>query len=64
MAQLERMREEFSGVAEFVIVYVKEAHPGDEWQMEINEEENVVFSQPKRSRHGWKSLARSSTPWT
>ena len=47
MAQLERMREEYSDVAEFVIVYVKEAHPGDEWQMEINEEQKVVFSQPQ-----------------
>jgi hypothetical protein len=40
------MRDEYSDVAEFVLVYVKEAHPEDEWQMEVNEREKVVFRQP------------------
>ena len=29
------------------MVYIKEAHPEDEWQMKVNEKEGVVFSQPK-----------------
>ena len=32
--------------AEFLTVYINEAHPDDEWQMEINREQQVVFRQP------------------
>jgi hypothetical protein len=28
-------------------VYITEAHPGDEWQMDSNVKENLVFDQPK-----------------
>jgi len=31
----------------FLTVYIKEAHPLDEWQMESNEKENVCYPQPK-----------------
>jgi hypothetical protein len=27
-------------------VYISEAHPDDEWQMDVNKEEQVVFKQP------------------
>lgn len=30
----------------FLFVYVREAHPSDEWQMPVNEEQGVVFRQP------------------
>jgi hypothetical protein len=40
------MQEKYSDVANFVIVYIKEAHPDDEWQMEANEESGVVYIQP------------------
>ena len=30
----------------FYVVYIQEAHPSDGWQVEINEMEDVVFSQP------------------
>ena len=33
--------------AEFLVVYIKEAHPEDEWQMHANEREGIVFKQPK-----------------
>ncbi len=36
--------------AEFVTVYIKEAHPTDEWQVEDNEKENVCYAQPKTTR--------------
>jgi hypothetical protein len=32
---------------EFLTVYIKEAHPEDEWQMDSNEEEGVCYPQPK-----------------
>ena len=28
-------------------VYIKEAHPEDEWQMKVNEKENVCYKQPR-----------------
>ena len=27
-------------------MYISEAHPDDEWQMDVNKEEQVVFKQP------------------
>jgi len=30
-----------------LVVYIREAHPSDEWQVEVNEREGVVFAQPK-----------------
>jgi hypothetical protein len=38
-------------------VYIAEAHPEDEWQMDSNEEEKLVFKQP-RSFEERKELAR------
>ena len=32
--------------AEFLFVYIHEAHPSDGWQMPVNEEQGVVFKQP------------------
>ena len=39
--------------AAFLFVYVREAHPSDEWQMGSNVKEGVVFTQPKtaEARH-------------
>ena len=31
---------------EFTFVYIKEAHPDDEWQMKANEDAAVIFDQP------------------
>lgn len=33
--------------AAFLFVYVREAHPTDEWQMPPNDQEGVLFAQPK-----------------
>ena len=46
MARLEELREQWSPKLEFTFVYIKEAHPDDEWQMSINEDQHVVFDQP------------------
>jgi hypothetical protein len=31
---------------QFFVVYVREAHPTDEWQVEANEREGILFAQP------------------
>ena len=46
MARIEELRREFAEVAEFVYIYIKEAHPEDEWQMDSNAEDEVVYNQP------------------
>jgi len=33
--------------AQFLTVYIKEAHPLDEWQMDSNVEQGVCYRQPK-----------------
>jgi hypothetical protein len=47
LAEIEELREEFSSVARFAIVYIKEAHPEDEWQSENNVKQDVVYPQPQ-----------------
>lgn len=48
MARLEELRRQYADQAEFVYVYIKEAHPADEWQMDSNVEGDVVYEQPTR----------------
>ena len=36
----------FSDRVEFFVVYIREAHPIDEWQVESNETEKILFAQP------------------
>ena len=40
------MRERFAQQAEFISIYIREAHPTDEWQMDVNEEQDVCYKQP------------------
>jgi type I thyroxine 5'-deiodinase len=40
------MYRRYRGDARFLTVYIKEAHPEDEWQMDTNEKENVCYPQP------------------
>jgi hypothetical protein len=47
LADIEALREKYRGEVEVVIVYIKEAHPEDEWQSESNIEGDVVYQQPK-----------------
>ena len=44
---MKKMYGRYSGRVNFVTVYIKEAHPQDEWQMESNEKEGVCYPQPK-----------------
>jgi type I thyroxine 5'-deiodinase len=41
------MYREYGDRARFLTVYIKEAHPEDEWQMDSNEKENVCYPQPR-----------------
>lgn len=41
------MAAEYAGRASFLTIYIKEAHPEDEWQMDSNEDQGVCYLQPK-----------------
>lgn len=41
------MYEEFKDQADFLTVYIREAHPDDEWQMDVNIKDDVCYTQPK-----------------
>lgn len=40
------MYQDFKDRARFLMVYILEAHPSDEWQRKSNERDEVVFAQP------------------
>ena len=41
------MHGKYGDRADFLTVYIKEAHPEDEWQMDSNVEQGVCYKQPK-----------------
>jgi len=41
------MHRRYGDRARFLTVYIKEAHPADEWQMDSNESEDVCYLQPR-----------------
>ena len=41
------MARRYGDRARFLTVYIKEAHPQDEWQMASNEKESVCYRQPR-----------------
>jgi hypothetical protein len=43
------MRRKYSDRARFVTLYIKEAHPLDEWQMDSNVDDGVCYPQPTTS---------------
>jgi hypothetical protein len=44
---LHRIYDKYKDRAEFLTVYISEAHPDDEWQMDSNRKDKFVFNQPK-----------------
>jgi hypothetical protein len=40
------MQKKYGDRVQFLTLYIKEAHPLDEWQMESNEKEGVCYPQP------------------
>jgi len=43
---LEKLYADYGDRVEFLVVYVREAHPTDGWQVGVNEREGVLFAQP------------------
>lgn len=41
------MSEAYGKQVEFFLVYIREAHPTDGWQVKQNERENILVAQPK-----------------
>lgn len=41
-----KIYEDYKDRADFLTVYVREAHPTDEWQMKSNVKEDVCYAQP------------------
>lgn len=44
---MERLYKQYGKQVAFYVVYVREAHPTDGWQLGINKKEGVLFRQPK-----------------
>ena len=44
---MQKIYDQYRDRANFVTIYIKEAHPTDEWQMDANEEQGVCYPQPK-----------------
>ncbi len=42
-----KLYEDYKDRAEFLQVYIREAHPQDEWQMKSNVRDKVVYAQPQ-----------------
>ena len=47
MGALHEMWEHWRKQVEFVVVYIREAHPEDGWVITSNRDENIRFSDPK-----------------
>ncbi len=47
MGRLEELQRRYGEEVAFFVVYIQEAHTTDGWQMPINEQEGVVYEQPK-----------------
>ena len=44
---MDSIYERYRDRADFFTVYIREAHPADEWQMTANEREDVCYPQPR-----------------
>jgi hypothetical protein len=42
-----KVAEKHADAARFLTVYIKEAHPTDEWQISSNEKDDVCYAQPR-----------------
>ena len=44
---MEDLAKQYSDIADFAYIYIKEAHADDEWQVEKNRVKDVIFNQPQ-----------------
>lgn len=47
MGDIGQIYSDYKDHADFLTVYVREAHPSDEWQMKSNVKDDVCYAQPK-----------------
>ena len=47
MGDVVQIYNDYKDKADFLTVYVREAHPTDEWQMKSNVKDDVCYAQPK-----------------
>ena len=47
MGDVVQIYEDYKDHADFLTIYVREAHPTDEWQMKSNVKDDVCYAQPK-----------------
>jgi len=47
VGEIVQIYNDYKDHADFLTVYVREAHPTDEWQMKSNVKEDVCYAQPK-----------------
>src|SRR5262249_44614926 len=47
VGRLNEMAKQYADRADFLTVYIKEAHAQDEWRMDQNDKENICYPQPK-----------------
>ena len=47
MPALNKLYKQYGNQAEFLVVYITEAHPSDVWQTESNFRDKVVFASPR-----------------
>ena len=47
MGDIVELYDDYKEHADFLTVYVREAHPTDEWQMKSNVKDDVCYAQPK-----------------
>lgn len=41
------MQDKYGQKARFLTIYIKEAHPTDEWRMESNDDQGICYTQPR-----------------
>lgn len=59
---LERLFERYKDRVQFVVVYTREAHPADGWQLDDNRRDGIVLKQPRefRERSGVAQTCRKT----
>jgi thiol-disulfide isomerase/thioredoxin len=68
VGQIEELAKKFQKEATLLVVYVREAHPSDGWQVDSNIKDNIVFKDPttieerRQAAKDFKSLFKVTLP--
>jgi hypothetical protein len=47
VGDINRLHDRYKDKVEFLLVYIREAHPTDGWQLPVNQREGVLYADPK-----------------